>query len=546
MKKSYIAGLVLVCIFAFIIRFHRVDSNPPSLSWDEVSIGYNAWSILKTGRDEHGKFLPLDTFVSYGDYKPTLPVYLTVPFVFIFGLNETSVRLPTVASGTLAVLLFALLLFEISMYFPKDLFGLKERSIFALVGAGVLSVSPWHIQLSRAGWEANIATTLILFGVCLLFLSLKHPRLWMVSIMPFVLSLYTFNSARYAAPLVVVSFIILFFKNVLAAKKYVFVGALLCVVCTLPILPHLLSKEARLRYKEVNIFTDISVVETANARIAHDNGSLISQVFDNRRIGYARSYLMHFFDNLEPWFLFVKGDGNPKFSLQDVGELYIFESLLLVYGIYMAFTFRSRISAFFVLWLVASLLPAGVARETPHALRIENSLPVFYFFVSIGVYSFASPVFQKRSGMIKGIALISLYALFFSYFLHNYSVHYPKEFSGEWQYGYKDAILFAESVKSKYSHIVLSDEIGRPYMYVSFYTTMDPREHRSTIQSSFDNAGFYDVKSLGKYTFTRRGIDKFESNTLYILRPQDVPQTAHVLKDILLLNGKKVLTVFEI
>ncbi|MEK7593085.1 MAG: hypothetical protein AAB508_06945 [Patescibacteria group bacterium] len=546
MKLKYIVGFILICIFAFAIRFYRVSSVPPALSWDEVSIGYNAWSILKTGRDEHGKYFPLDTFVSYGDYKPTLPVYLTVPFVFMFGLNEISVRLPSVVFGTLAVLLFSLLLFEVSSYFSKDNFGFKERSIFALIAAGVLSLSPWHIQLSRAGWEANIATTLILLGVYLLFLSLKNSKLWIVSMIPFVLTLYTFNSARYASPLILGSFIFLFLKQVIAAKKYVLMGAMICFISVLPILPHLLSPEARLRFKEVNIFTDTSVVETSNSRMEHDGNSMVSKIFDNRRIGYARSYLMHFFDNLEPWFLFVKGDGNPKFSLQDVGQLYIFESILLLYGIYKAFTFRSRISVFFVLWLIASLLPAGVARETPHALRIENSLPVFYFFVSVGVFAFVSPVFLKRSGMIKGISLATLYVLFFSYFLHNYFVHYPKEFSGEWQYGYKDAILFAESVKSKYSHIVLSDEIGRPYMYVSFYTKMDPSEHRNTIISSFDEAGFYNVKSLGKYIFTRSGIEKLESNTLYILRPQDVPASAHVLKDILLLNGKKVLTVFEI
>ena len=96
----------------------------------------------------------------------------------------------------------------------------------------------------------------------------------------------------------------------------------------------------------MNIFTDTSVVETSNSRMEHDGNSMVSKIFDNRRIGYARSYLMHFFDNLEPWFLFVKGDGNPKFSLQDVGQLYIFESILLLYGIYKAFTFRSRISVF--------------------------------------------------------------------------------------------------------------------------------------------------------------------------------------------------------
>ena len=79
--------LFLIVFLGFILRIYQVNQIPPSLSWDEVSIGYNAYSILKTGMDEHGRFLPYDTFVGYGDYKPPLPVYLTVPFVAAFGLN---------------------------------------------------------------------------------------------------------------------------------------------------------------------------------------------------------------------------------------------------------------------------------------------------------------------------------------------------------------------------------------------------------------------------------------------------------------------------
>ncbi|MEK7118952.1 MAG: glycosyl transferase, partial [Patescibacteria group bacterium] len=75
MKKTYIV-LVLIGILAFFLRFYNATQIPPSLSWDEVSIGYNAYSILKTGRDEFGRFLPLDAFVAYGDYKPVLPIYL--------------------------------------------------------------------------------------------------------------------------------------------------------------------------------------------------------------------------------------------------------------------------------------------------------------------------------------------------------------------------------------------------------------------------------------------------------------------------------------
>ena len=104
MKK---VTFILACIvgLALFLRIYKVTQIPPSLSWDEVSIGYNAYSILKTGRDEHGKFFPVDAFVAYGDYKPVLPVYLTVPFVALFGLNELAVRLPSVIAGTLTVFL---------------------------------------------------------------------------------------------------------------------------------------------------------------------------------------------------------------------------------------------------------------------------------------------------------------------------------------------------------------------------------------------------------------------------------------------------------
>ena len=55
-KILLLAGIVLL---AFFLRFYKVTEIPPSLNWDEVSIGYNAYSILKTGRDEWGVFLPI-------------------------------------------------------------------------------------------------------------------------------------------------------------------------------------------------------------------------------------------------------------------------------------------------------------------------------------------------------------------------------------------------------------------------------------------------------------------------------------------------------
>jgi len=121
--------LIVIVLIGFVLRGYRVSVNPPSISWDEASIGYNAYTILKTGKDEHGKFMPVDTFAAFGDYKPPIPVYLTVPFVALFGMTELAVRAPSVVAGTLSIWVLYLLVYEL---FIKS----KQKTLLAFVAAG--------------------------------------------------------------------------------------------------------------------------------------------------------------------------------------------------------------------------------------------------------------------------------------------------------------------------------------------------------------------------------------------------------------------------
>src|SRR3989344_5129167 len=105
MKKKEIITLLAIIILAVVLRFYKLGTTPPSLYWDEVSLGYNAYSILKTGFDEHHHFLPLTNFAAFGDYKPPGYIYATVPSIALFGLNEFAVRFPSALFGTLTVFL---------------------------------------------------------------------------------------------------------------------------------------------------------------------------------------------------------------------------------------------------------------------------------------------------------------------------------------------------------------------------------------------------------------------------------------------------------
>src|SRR3990167_4151380 len=118
-KNIYLIILTFVFLLAFFLRFYNLGVNPPSLDWDEASIGYNAYSLLKTGADEYGNKLPL-TIRSFGDYKPLVYIYLDVPSVLAFGLNETGVRFPSAVFGFLSVIVIYFLVKEIFRDWDKE------------------------------------------------------------------------------------------------------------------------------------------------------------------------------------------------------------------------------------------------------------------------------------------------------------------------------------------------------------------------------------------------------------------------------------------
>src|SRR5258708_7789115 len=104
--------ILVITLIGGFLRFYKMTENPPSLTGDEISFGYSAYSILKTGRDEFGKFMPL-TFKSVGDYKNPLPAYLMIIPIKFFGLNDFSVRLQNALIGTLMIPVFFIFLIKI-------------------------------------------------------------------------------------------------------------------------------------------------------------------------------------------------------------------------------------------------------------------------------------------------------------------------------------------------------------------------------------------------------------------------------------------------
>jgi len=537
MKKS-LFFLFLIIILAFFLRFYQLGNNPPSLTWDEAAWGYNAYSLGVDGKDEFGRFLPLDYLESFGDFKPPVYAYLDVLPVKIFGLNEFAVRFPSALFGVLTVI--------VSYFLVKRIFWKsKLRQSYALMSALILAISPWHIMLSRAAFEANVATFFLVLGVWLFIIGVQGKKWFLpLSIASFVLSIYTFNTARIVAPLLVLLLTVGFRKELFNSKKEVITAIIIGVILVLPITKFLMSPQASLRFKEVNIFSDVGVIQNTNQEVSNDNNAAWSKIIHNRRFAFAVSYLNHYFDNLNPGFLFIKGDGNPKFSTQTVGEMFLWDLPFFIAGI--LFLIRKREGLWWIIpiWVIVGIIPAATARETPHALRIETTLPTFQILTAYGFVQLCEKI-RKYKHFILTVFYLLLF-LNFLYFYHDYLVHYPRIYSGEWQYGYKESIKYISDVSNQYDIIKVTTDLGRPYIYYLFYTKKPPGEFRKTADVQREAFGFVNVKGYDKYRFLKDLKVVQNKKVLYVNSASNTPASAKILKTFNLLNGEATITAYTL
>src|SRR3989344_2585584 len=166
MKKKTVVFLSIFIIAGFL-RVWNLNSVPPSPSLDEVSIGWNAYSISKTGADEYGEKFPL-LLRAYDDWRPALYVYLVIPFLKVFGLSTFAVRFPSIVLSLLSV---ATTYFLIKLLFAKT--NDKKNTLvepLALLTMFLLAISPWHIYLSRLGHEVNAGLAFFLFALTFFFM----------------------------------------------------------------------------------------------------------------------------------------------------------------------------------------------------------------------------------------------------------------------------------------------------------------------------------------------------------------------------------------
>lgn len=485
--------LFFIIFLGFALRVWNVETIPPGLNRDEASIGYTAYSLLLTAKDEYGKFLPLSV-KSFGDWKLPLYIYLDILPVHFFSLSEFSVRFPSLFFGTLTI--------PFVYFIVVELFRDRKNARFlGLIAAFLFTLSPWHIHFSRVASEANISVFFISVGFFLFLKGIRSSIFLLFSALLFSGSLYTYHGNHVFTPIFVVGLLIILWRFK-AKRKAFFLFLLPFALSSFLIYKETIFSADTTKIAGLASFSDEFLVynNVVLPRLDHSQSfAIITKIYHNKLTFLIENFINGYVRSFSSDFLFIRGGENLQHNIPNFGNLYIWEIPFLIFGIYFLFKKQMRWRFFLLFWLLIAPIPAAITKDAPHSARMLSLLPLPHILSAIGFGEFVSlfsyKAFQRG---ITSMVLILL-GINFGLYLDRYFIHFPKVSETYWGGGYKELISSLSEIAPDYNEVIMDRPNYSPYIYFLFYQKTDPAKFRQeVIRYPEDKEGFQHVLKLSQ------------------------------------------------
>lgn len=518
LKNNLFLLFFLIIFLGVFVRLFYFGSAPPSPDWDEASIGYNAYSLLKTGKDEWGIQLPT-LFRAFGDFKLPVYVYMAVVPQAVLGVNLITTRLPSLVAGV-GIIIFAFAI------------GRKAKGNFVgLLTALLVALSPWTFFLSRIGLEANVCAFLIISGLYYLITG-KLSR----AVLLLGLSVWTYNSARVFVPLFLFSYLI-FFKQI---KKLSPINYLLLTILFVPMFWQLLNINGQARYQNLSLI-DSGAISRINIWQNEEWGG---RALYNKATYFTISFFKNYISYLSPNFLFLNGGSHYQHSVPGQGLLYLINLPFFYFGIFILIkNFKFKINKFLLFWLLLSPIAGSVTRDSPHTTRAIVMLPLPMLISTLGLDFFVNKFKFKKLilGLFFGGLAIGMTGYFPAFLV------YHQNYSWVWQYGYQQSVQYVKDHYNEYDQIIFTKKYGEPHVFVSYFWLWDPIDFQTNKAWDY-HANWYWVNQMGKINFVNdweMKSYKYLPNTLIIASPDNDP-AGKELERINFLDGKTAFIIRKI
>src|SRR3989344_502950 len=526
-KRFVIICLALFSLFSLGLHIYKSNKVPTCINADEAAFGYNAYSILKTGKDEYGAFLPL-RLKSFGDYKLPLYSYLSIPFIGMFGLNEFSTRLLSYVVG----ILFPLLIYFLS----KELFNNKK---IALISAFLMSVSPWMNTLSRQAHEASLAAFFITLAL-IFFLRFMKRRTLLDSLFFSLfngLCLFSYHISRTFALFFFCAFIIFLIKNrqkIVTRRQLVFLSLFL-----IPLFFFIFSE---LKYPATRL-QNLIFYNTAgfNLRINELRGEHDVRMLHNKVVVGVIQIMNEYAKYFSPAFLITHGDLNVRFGHQGISPISIIEYLFLFIGLYYLFKQKERNRYIILIILLLSPISASLVWQ-------EYSLTRSFYMIVPLLLIIGYGIGKHKKLFIGVICIVYMFLLFMSWDF--YFFHYPKRplVIRGFQCGYKELAEYVRTNYTRFSEFKITPRHGQPYIFLLYYLGIDPNKYQRIAHlSPPDKYGFGQVEKFDKFDFNFN-LDIPKNGVSYIGYPENFIDNPYIdqtkIKKIVV-GGEEIFLIYD-
>ncbi len=342
-------ALVAFALVVLVVQLTGLTDRPSGYYLDESSFSWNAWSLVTTGADEHGRPWPI-FFESFGDWKTAPYIYLLAAVFAVTGPSILAARVVSASAGVAAIVFMGALAFRMT-----------GRPLVAVLTAAMTLLLPWTFEPTRLAMEVALMPALV--GGFLLALQARPPgsSRWSIVLLAAILALltYTYTLGRLLGPLLALGLLVYVSRDRWRAVAGTW------LVFGLLLIPFLLF----------NLFApDALLVRLTEAGYL---GRPLPEV--------AGTFVTQLLGNLDPYRLLVTGDPNERHHVLGIGGSMLLGVLgFALIGIVVAirrFTAEPFLR-YLLFGLVASFIPASLTLDPFHVHRLI-AVPIFAIALTI-------------------------------------------------------------------------------------------------------------------------------------------------------------------
>jgi 4-amino-4-deoxy-L-arabinose transferase-like glycosyltransferase len=490
-KNSELFIVFSFCIIGIILRTFLFGKIPPGLNQDEAAAGYEAYSLLLTGKDKWGNIWP-GYFIAWGAGQNVLYSYLLLPVIHFFGLNTLSVRSINLVFGVLSIPLL--------YQFTKNTFSRKVAYIVAFL----IATNPWHIMLSRWALESNLLPFFTLLGFYTVDKALDSntsEKQRIFCLVPWAIALYAYGVFYLTLP---VLFFLIFrtYKDKILEYRNQWITAIL-------VFSVLISPIILFTLKNVIFRRDLFFEKYLPFSVP----LLTSTPLRNINPVQNLEFLLNGFQ-----------DNNIWNHIPGIPSFYTIAFPFLCIGIHLLRNQNNsdQHSKLFVSWIFSCLPLLFIS-----SLNINRANSVFIPAMVISVIGFEAILKQFKDNYYKNLfkKIITYWVLISSIlFTINYFSFYSEKAYDAFNYGLESAFHTAKTKSLPSEKILITDEIKLPYVYILFFDRYSPTNFQKFSHHSLDKDGIYKVQSFGRYYFDQSYLDlKPPESFVFLQKTTEIP-----------------------